>query len=313
MTNHLYNFKYLFLFIISATIVSCVKSSDKQETSNSSVDVFRPTDTLGTAYENPKVTELKSYISQLDSTDMTSVTKASSKYKEIFANQPNSLCDSGFVVFQNLYDSIEHSLSKLHENDTTNYEPLFVDIETEIPQKLKNYQKQLAQNGFKLSTTEEITYIEQDRNYVAKNFYTFVTPEMKSYLSELQKENIEGFAINGSITISPRQLVDRTIWYEKFISKNPNFIYIDNCINYRKAYFTYLMTGYENTTLYSNVETKQLSDYFKRAYDYLKLKYANSETTQMVLPYYKALELKQTSNAQAIIKDYHIKGLIYSL
>jgi hypothetical protein len=294
------------------SLSSCGKSKDKQ-TENVSADTFHLTDTLSGPYENPKIAEYKAFIDELDSVDVTSATKAVEKYKEIFAGQPALLCDSGFVVFQALYDSLEQNLSTIHQNDTVNYEPLLYDDQASVPKSLKDYRKKLQLNGFKISASEGVTYIEQDRNFIARNFYTFVTTAMKDYLAELQKENKEGFAIDGAITISPRQLVDRTIWYEKFISANSDFVFMDNCKNYQKAYLTYLLSGYEKTPLYTNNETKDLADFYVNAYDYLISKFPGSQITQTIAPYYEALKLKQTEKANAMRKDFVIKGKIYNL
>ena len=301
------------LSIIILTLNSCIKSNDKQTGNQANSDVFHLTDTLSGPYENPKITEFKAFVAGLDSADAASATKAMDKYKEIFTGQPALLCDTGFVVFQALYDSLEQNLSTKHQNDTTNYEPLLYNDQASVPTSLKEYRKNLQLNGFKISASEGVTYIEQDRNFIARNFYTLVTPAMKSYLVELQKENKEGFAIDGAISISPRQLVDRTVWYEKFITENPDFVFKDNCKNYQKAYLTYLVSGYENTPLYANEETKELSDFYVNAYNYLISKFPDTQVAQTIDPYYEALKLKQTDKALAMHKDFVIKGKIYNL
>lgn len=301
------------LSIIILTLNSCIKSNDKQSGNPANSDVFHLTDTLSGLSENPKITEFKSFVNQLDSADVTSATKAVEKYKEIFTGQTATLCDSGFVVFQALYDSLEQNLSTKHQNDTTNYEPLLYNDQASVPTSLKEYRKNLQLNGFKISASEGVTYIEQDRSFIARNFYGLVTPVMKDYLTELQKENKEGFAIDGTITITPRQFVDRIIWYEKFIPQNPDFVFADNCKNYQKAYLTYLLSGYENTPLYADGETRDVSDFYVNAYDYLISKFSDSQTTQIITPYYEALKLKQTEKVNAMHKDFVIKGKIYNL
>lgn len=304
--------RFLQIIFVMALVFSCGKSADKQ-TENPNTDTFHLTDTVSGVYENPKITEFKTFVSQLDSSDVTSATKAMEKYKEIFTGQSTLLCDTGFVIFQALYDTLEMNLSNLHQNDTTNYEPLLSGDQSAVPKNLKDYNNKLKINGFKIASTEGVTYIEQDRNFIARNFNSLVTPVMKDYLTELQKENKEGFAVEGVITISPRQLVDRNVWYEKFVYENPGFVFIQNCKDYQKAYLTYLMCGYEDTKLYANDETKELSGFYVDAYNYLSSKYSGSQTAQTVLPYYEALKQKQTANAQSILKGYHIKGMIYSV
>jgi hypothetical protein len=292
---------------------SCGGSSTKNENKKDRGDVFHSTDTLSRSKENPKISEFKTFVSKLDSSDVVSASKALEKYKQLFDKQSPALCDSGFVVFQSLYDSLETHLNMKHQNDTTNYEPLLSDNQSSVPKKLKDFQRHLLSNGFKISSSEGVTYIEQDRAFVARNFYSFVTPEMKAYLNELQKENKEGFAANGAISITPSQLVDRTVWYELFLAKYPDFVFIGNCKDYHKAYLTYLLCGYENTTIYKNKEAQEISGYYINAYSYLNSRYHNSEVAKLVNPYYESLKQKQASSAQSILKNYRIKGLIFSV
>lgn len=313
MVKKVFGFLKLLLIIFIVAFNSCTKPNNKQNDNQSSSDVFHLGDTLIRPSENPKITEFKAFVEQLDSSDMVSAVKAVDKYKAVFTGQSALLCDSGFVVFQALYDSLEHNLGMKHQNDTTNYEPLLYSDQASVSQNLKDYRKNLQANGFKISASEGVTYIEQDRSFIARNFYTLVTPAMKSYLAELQKENKEGFAIDGAISISPRQLVGRIVWYEKFITENPDFVFKDNCKNYQKAYLTYLVSGYENTTLYSDEEAKELSDFYVNAYNYLASKFPDTQIAQMVAPYYEALKLKQTEKARAMHKDFVIKGKIYNL
>lgn len=292
---------------------SCKKNVEKQTVDESHSDIFHLTDTAKVVFENPKITEYKSFVSQLDSADLSSVVKATEKFKSIFADQPTLLCDSAFVLFQAVYDSLENHLNVIHQHDTTDYEPLLFGDQASVPTNLKVFQKNLLANGFKISSAGGVTYIEQDRDYIARNFYTMVSPAMKSYLVELRKENKEGFALDETISISPRQLVDRTVWYERFIAENPDFVFMNNCEKYQKAYLTYLLCGYGKTVVYTNKETCELSDFYTNAYKYLILKYPASQTAQTVLPYYEAIKKKQSSAAQSLLKNYLIKGMIYSV
>ena len=305
------NTSELFLGLLVLVFVSCGKQANKQ--TDSKKDVFQLTDTVHVVTENLKITAFKAYVAKLDSSDVTSATKAAEEFKTTFKGQSPTLCDSGFVVFQLLYDSIELHLNATHQNDTTNYEPLLYGDQASIPKKLKEFRKKLVLNGFKISASEGTTYIEQDRNFIAQNFYEFVTPAMKEYLNEIQRENKEGFAISGTITISPRQLVDRTVWYEKFIAAHLGFAFESNCKNYQKAYLTYLLCGYQNTSIYQSKESNEISDFYINAYTYLFSKYSDSQAVKTITPYYDALKQKQAATAQSILKNYRIKGLIYSL
>ena len=303
---------FIFLLItVSVIFGSCHKQSEKDSTQTNPTDSFNVNDTLLTERINPKLLEYKTFIKQLDSVDATSIPKALAKFKEVFKGQSFGLCDSGFIMYQSLYDTIEVKLNEKLQKDTTNLNPVFNN--EPLSKKLKDFCQQLRINGYKLSDSEGTAYIEENRNYVAQNFYPFLSVTMKAYLSEIQTENNEGFVRNGSISISPQKHVERVIWYEKFINENPNFVYVDKCKSYNKAYLSYLMRGYKNTTLYENKQTKELSEYFINAYDYLLANYSGSQTAGLIKPYYEALKQKQTDKANQLQKSYIIKGLIMNM
>ena len=85
---------------------------------------------------------------------------------------------------------------------------------------------------------------------------------------------------------------------------------LDNCRNYKKAYLTYLLTGYGKTALYSNSQTAEVAPYYAKAFKYLMDKYPESEVAVLITPYLEALKQKKTNDAQAVLKDLRIKGMI---
>ena len=289
--------------------VSACKKTESTKPIVRKQDVFGRKDTTKIHVENPKLIAYRAFVAALDSTDMTVVVAAMEEYKRSFKAESQSLCDSAYAIFQAKYDVVEGLLNMSHQNDTTDYSPLFQKGGV-VPAAVKSFQLNLQKNGFKLSSAGGATYIEVDRNFVSGNFYSMISPSFKMYLDEIQKENKEGFAIDEVITISYRQLVDRIIWYENFIAENPGSVMLDNCRNYKKAYLTYLLTGYGKTALYSNSQTAEVAPYYAKAFKYLMDKYPESEVAVLITPYLEALKQKKTNDAQAVLKDLRIKGMI---
>ena len=123
----------------------------------------------------------------------------------------------------------------------------------------------------------------------------------------------KSFVCQCSIYISFIYYISYIFFYENFIKNNPAFVLLDNCKTYKKAYLSYLISGYGKTNLYSNVANKELSPYFAEAYDYLFKTYPESETATLALPYYNALKEKQAATVRDLKKKLVIKGLIYNL
>lgn len=298
------------LALTCTLMISCNKPA-KENTADKDSASYHFNDTLLVNQENPKIIEYRAFIHQLDSTDAASALLATDKFKTLFANQSTGLCDSAYVVYQNLMDTIDLKINEKMGNDTTDYSAIYMG--EPVSKKVKDFQTYLQKNGFKLSSSEGTVYIEQDRSFVVKNLSTFMSEPMKAYLIQIEKENREGFSEDAGITINPKQHVDRIIWYENFIKSNQTFVLLENCKSYKKAYFTYLLQGLDNTPLYSDHETMTIAPYFVTAYKYLIKTYPDAETTALIIPYYDALKQKQSGVIKDLTKKYVIKGLIFSL
>jgi hypothetical protein len=264
---------------------------------------------------NPKLVEYKNYIQQLDSFDAASSTMAAKKFKELFTGQTVVLCDSAFVIFNGFYESLDRNLNEKHQKDTTNYDPLVYVYEKGkepvIPQKLTDYNRKLKDNGYEVAMDEGMTFILQDRDFISTNLYPFISNSLREYLTQLNKENKEGFATDGGLIISPTQLAKRIIWFENFMTANPNFIFSAKCLETKTGYLSILLTGMDNTPLYDDYETKKLSQYYADGYQYLLSKYPNSQTTKIVQPYFLALKKGQTARAEDLLKRYKEQSIIY--
>lgn len=257
--------------------------------------------------------EYQLFISKLDTFNVETATMAAKKYQELFVNEDLELKDKGFAIFNAHYERLDRNINELHEKDTTNFDPLIMlDASGKalpIPAKLKVYNDKLKRNGFEVSSTEGMSYIQQDRDFIAKWFYSYVSPTMKAYLQQLNKENKEGFQEDAGLTIEAKQYVNRLIWWDNFIQNNAKFLLINEAKEHRKYLLTFFVIGMDNSPVV-DYETNKLDDYYKAAYTYLQNSYPNSETNKIVNPYFKALLQNDSQKATAILNDYKKKGII---
>ncbi|HYH15229.1 MAG TPA: hypothetical protein VD794_08415, partial [Flavisolibacter sp.] len=249
---------------------------------------------------------------QLDTFDINTVSKAAQAYQQQFKNTDANTRDSGYILFNQHYETIEKNSNELHVKDTANYNALTPENPTGkagLPVKQQHYVESLHKNGFQLASAEGMTYIKPDLDVINSWFQPYISPTFKEYLSQLNKENKEGFAVDAGITISPKQYVDRVIWWENFIKNNPSFIRLAEAKEKRKHLLTFLIQGMENTPVRSYLDGS-LEEYFKTAYTYLQNAYPNAESNQLVNPYYKALLQKDVARADSLVKEYGSKGYI---
>ncbi len=303
-------FSYIIFFLFLLILNACQKPK-QEENQRERIRINSYNDTSLVRIENPKLIEFREFTQQLDGSNINSVQQAVEKFKATFSGQQTSLCDSSFVVFQQLMDTITTYQNIKLQTDTTEYELYFET--NHLPYKVLNYKKLLAKNGFKLSYSNGMVFIEQDRSYPINLLSSMLSEPMKMYLAEIEIENREGFSENAAIIISWKQHVDRIIWYEDFIKANPTFVFLENCKNYKKAYFSYLLTGFKNTKLYIDDNQTVLNPYFNSAYSYLIQAFPNSETTQLTTPFLETLQQGSTEARKELLKQYVIKGLIFNI
>ncbi|MDB5246947.1 MAG: hypothetical protein JWQ40_1341 [Segetibacter sp.] len=253
------------------------------------------------------------FIKSLDTTDIASVSAAAQKYVELFAKTDSIQADSGFVLFEGLYDKMGNYLNEQHLKDSSNYDAYVLGRDTgnatKSPKANAHVQK-LKDNGFTLGTVEGSTYIKQDRNFLSKYFYPHISSVMKKYLTQVNKENEEGFIDDAGLLITPLQLSERVLWWENFLKTHPSFVYVEEIKQEQKGKTTFLLEGIDNTPLL-DYNTKTLQTDYRKAFESVLKKHPQSATAALIKPYYEALKQKDTKTAKKLLQQYKKQGIIY--
>ena len=206
--------KYLYLILVLIFTYSCKRNAST--TKNSSA-IKKPdstkTVTTTVKFNNPILTQYQDFVNSLDTNDMTTSTKAAEKFTALFKGQDQNTCDTAFTIFDKYYERLANVLDDHHHKDTVDYDRYLVyeDSAKYMPEKVKLYTDKLAANGFTTIVSEGSTYVTEDRDFVAKWFYRYVSPAMKEYLTQLNKESKDIIMDDASILISSKELVDRTV------------------------------------------------------------------------------------------------------
>lgn len=295
--------KYLYLFLVLVFIYSCKRhtSSNKNQSVTKKSDSSK-TVTSAVKFNSPILKQYQQFVNSLDTNDMTTSTKAAEKFKVLFKGHT---CDTAFTIFDKYYERLTNVLDDHHHNDTIDYDRylLYEDSAKHMPQKIREYTDKLAANGFTTAVSEGSTYVTEDRDFVGKWFHNYVSPVMKEYLTQLNKESKDIIMDDASILISAEELVDRTVWWEKFASNHPHFLLHKEAQNHHLDHLETLLEGSENTQVV-DFESHVLTPYFEDAYKYAKSKYPSSETAKKVAPYYKFLIQGKKASAGSLLKVY---------
>lgn len=262
--------------------------------------------TLCSASENPKLKEYKDYLLSLNQAKYYSTSMAVSKYKELFAIENLTVRDEAFVMFDNFYKEVRSKINESHLDDEIDYTVLFNDYNTPSNTKVSNliikYRKDLNENGFDIAISEGLTYIKSERNFISRNFYSFISPAMKEYCTFYNIISKEETVDDGALAVYPRRLAERVLWLEKYIESNPNFKLIEDCKMFYRYFLYLLLSGTENTPLLE--DNSDINARFVDAFEFITLEYSNSTTAKYVLPVYISLKNKQKKEAYILVEKY---------
>jgi len=299
--------KYLYLILVLAFICSCKRNTSTTKKSPA-VGKADSTKTVlpSIKFNNPILKQYQDFVGSLDTNDMTTTTKAAEKFEALFKGQDQNTCDTAFIIFDKYYGQLTNVLDDRHQKDTVNnYDKylLYEDSLKHLPQKIKQYLDKLRVNGFMTTVSEGASYVTEDKDFVAKWFYHYVSPAMKEYLSQLNKESKDIIEEDASILIDSKELVDVTVWWEKFANSNPHFLLHKEARDNFSGSLEILLEGSDNSSVWDTLSNK-LSSYFKEAYEYAEIKYPSSETARKVAPYYKLLLAGKKASADSLLKVY---------
>lgn len=261
-------------------------------------------------YANAALNKYAAFVRLLDSNDMETSQKAAKEYTVLFNRQNSTVCDTGFIIFSMYYDKLNVALDNYHQKDTSNFDKYLVqESKQPMPAKMTAYINKLQANGFNFVEDEGATYVEQNRDFITKWFYRYLTPTMREYLMQVNIENKNIYMGDGSIIIKPEELVERTIWWEDFAKTHTSFISTEQAKNIAENYLTLLFEGCDNTPVI-DYDTKSLSPFFKDVYTVLVKRYPSSDAGKLAIPYYQLLLDDKHSAADSLLKTYTTKGFI---
>ncbi|WP_375560045.1 hypothetical protein ACE193_20355 [Bernardetia sp. OM2101] len=314
-------FCLLLLTFSSGLLFSCGETNQKETTTNEADSVTLKTETV-VETTNPSE-EYQTFVSSLDTTQMSSSKKAAEKYKELYTSATPEQADEGFLIFDKLYNSLAFNLDEQHYKNSSKsgeydkYDQIAgiyngYNDGKDAPPEMMSYHNELASHGFGIGMTEGSTFILQNRDFLKDVFYDKVSESMKKYLVQKNKEAKEVFSSDGGLMISPTRLAERVIWAENFMKENPTFHskLMEEVKWSKKSYLTYLLEGMDNTPLF-DYQTNQLSSDFEDAYQTVTSSYSDTETAAIVKPYYEAIKNKNTKKQEELMAKYQAEGKIY--
>lgn len=266
-------------------------------------------------YGNPVLLQYDRYVAGLDTQLIETGGQAVDTFQLLFKAQPPAVCDTAFYIFNQLHNRLCSYLNEHMSADSINYEDFIFQDEhgkdRPLSKKQKTVKKKLDKNGFGLDSEEGTAYIVEDLHFISQHFGKYVTPLMKQYLAQRDKEQQEGFQEDAGLTIKPIVLAERTVWWEQFSKTvaNTNFLYTKEAARNYNLLLYVLMEGMANTEVndYFNDSIpngRNLSDYFETAWTHVQEKYPQSATNAVVSPYLNAWLKKDSTEISQVLTKF---------
>ena len=304
--------KYFLPIILSSILFAC---SSSPETTDDRPAQAEWNDTIS---PETLLDEYDDFVAEIDSNDVEAIGKATEKYEELFENSDEETCDKAFMIFDRMYENMENILNEDVMNDVALQEIVWTAYDENgkkqpIPAEYKKLENRVKPYGYRLEFPEGMISIGLDRSYIAKNFYKYVSPEMRNFLVQLDKDNNKPFSEDAGIIIDEKEFVERLIWWENFEKQNPEFLDKHRVREINQQLFLYFLEGMNNTPAYfmnDEDQSIEVEPYFKTCYELLEKRYPKSDAWKRTKPYWKALQASDQDAAENLLKDYTKKGWI---
>ena len=244
------------------------------------------------------------YLANLDSEKVQMGQVALRKFHELFDGHQPEICDTAFYIFNRFHQRLTFALQEDRAHDSVNQDTLYLLLRTDkkpvVSKKIAVYAKALDSSGFTMEEDEGNAYIHESWLFMDRNFSAYVTPGMKAFLGQLNKEQKEGFQDDAALEISPVQLADRTVWWEQFAKSHQRFIYSGDAGSFHAFFVKILLEGTDNTPVSWE---DSLTPFYREAYSYIGSHFAGSRTNKVIAPYFKAWETRDTAEINQIIRS----------
>ncbi|HVU99623.1 MAG TPA: hypothetical protein VHE34_30590 [Puia sp.] len=252
---------------------------------------------------SPAVRAYSRYLTALDTTDLSTPQPAYREFKRLFTGQPAAVGDTGFILF---YTFLRHlntdtaAVQKLVGSYPLDTLAAAEEMNEPLSARHKKARQTLADNFFIVHEDEGMGYLVPGWRLMPPCFASYITPTMNEVIAQSAKEDKEGFQNDAGLTMQPRQLAARTVWWERFMARNPHHIYLEWAkSNYNLCLYA-MVAGMDNTPVTDYDSADRITPFFDTAYQIIRDSFPDSRTNTVIAPYWQAIRTKDTVTRKRI-------------
>jgi hypothetical protein len=250
----------------------------------------------------------KSYVGNLDDKQVASIALALDYIKTcIPAGNPDQ-----DMIFEEFYKKFYRVTNRFSDSLETNYPSIIKQLDKDSNSaELGAFRDNLKQCGIGIFTTEGIYYPDAIYDFFYTNFNDRVSVGMKEFLSIRKDEMKQGFSEDAELLISFDEVYQRAKRWEKLLDTYPEIIIKEEAGNYYIMYMETLITGMDNSPVFSS-ENQTLLPEIRILYEKILKEETGSKTTKIISDYYSFLEqhdFKDNDDIQNFLKDNNLKSM----
>lgn len=236
----------------------------------------------------PIVEAYNQYLKGLSDKNIYSVTAAADELQRVCENSTMATADLAFISFRGLLRRVETQVKK-----TFNAQK-YAHLKKELVEYGRVYPNsdsllwRLEQNGFRLAIVEGNMGLIIDVDFLARQFYRLVSPEMRAYLNQKQLESETNWIENKKLLVSARKIAEWTVFWSNFADKNTKFVLAPEAQQNAGEYLQILIYGLQNTPAFD--KNNKLMPEFKEAYEHIISISADSQIGERIVAYYQTLQ-----------------------
>lgn len=252
---------------------------------------------------SPVVQSYSRYLTTLDTTDLQITQPAYQQFKRLFTGQPAEVGDTGFMLFYTLLRHLNTdtaAVQKLLGSYPLDTLAAAEEGDEPLSPKHKKARQTLADHFFIVHEDEGMGYLVPGWRLMPRYFDKYVTPTMKEVFTQSAKDDKEGFQNDAGLTMEPRQLAARTVWWENFMARNPHHVYFGWAKSNYNLLLYVMVSGMDNTPVTDYDSANKITPFFDTAYQMIRDSFPGSRANTVIAPYWQAILAKDTLTQKRI-------------
>ena len=256
------------------------------------------------------------FLASLDKTNFDNIYAGIQYYKSHIVNLPQADIDSACHAFMTFFfATISHHNDRLWED--YDFISRLHDNKARAAPDIREFIASFRRNGLDLFTFGRLYYIDQQSEFLYRNFSRYVSPAVRFYLALRSEELAQGFSDNDSLTITFRQVGERIIRWEQYRRQYPESVVSDYADYYYQLYLNTFLTGLRLSPVFD--EQGGLRPELSTVYHEFASRHGDSRAGFLVKEFYRILQVADFKWSPAVrhfyerraIRNMHIAQIPY--